>query len=91
MKHVNSIWFQDLIEIMSKYKIIIITEQFISIQIQQCNDKFIMNEMLRLNLLKQDKIKTNACWLYLQITHISDITSADGKMIKVNFLTCPKS
>lgn len=91
MKNVNSIWFQDLIEIMSKYKIIIITEQFISLQMQQCNDKFIMDEVLRLNLFKQDKIKINACWLYLQITHISDITSADGKMIKVNFLTCPKS
>ena len=43
------------------------------------HDKFIMDEVSRLNLSKQDNIKMNACRLYLQITHISDITSTDGK------------
>ena len=49
-----------------------------------------MDEILRLHLTKHKLIRINTCRLYLQITHLSDITESDGKTINKNFLTGPK-
>ena len=88
--YVSSIWFGDLVEFLSIHKIKVVTEKFISLNMQRSNDKCIMDEILRLHLTKNKLIRINACRLYLQITHLSDITESDGKTINKNFLTGPK-
>ena len=77
--YVSSIWFGDLVEFMSIHKIKVVTEKFISLNMQRSNDKCIMDEILRLHLTKHKLIRINACRLYLQITHLSDMTEGDGK------------
>ena len=57
---------------------------------QRNNDKCIMDEILSSHLTKHKLIRLNACRLYLQITHLSDMTEGDGKTINKNVLTGPK-
>ena len=48
---------------------------------QRGNDKFVIDEILRLNLTLKVLIKVNVRCLYLHIKHLSDITDIDGKTI----------
>ena len=57
---------------------------------QRSNDRYIMDEILRLHLTKNELIRINACRLYLQITHLSDMNESNRKTINKNFLTGPK-
>ena len=54
--YVSSMWFQDLLEFMLTLKIKVVTEKFISFNMQRSNDKCIMDDILRLHLTKHELI-----------------------------------
>ena len=54
--------------------------------IQRRNDKYIMNELMRELFSIKTFIHLNACQIYLNIIHFSDIVYPDGKTINHNFL-----
>jgi len=54
--------------------------------IQRRNDKCIMDDLTRGPSSHTQLIQLNACRLYLNIIHLSDIVNPDGKTINNNFL-----
>ena len=84
--YVSSIWFNNLLQFMAKNKITIVLANTLQFNIQRRNDKCIMDELIRGSSSYNQLIQINACRLYLNIIHLSDIFNPDGKTINNNFL-----
>ena len=79
INYTSSIWFQDIIDFLYKHNISIFTKDFLTIKSQRKNDKCIMKEILQLNLSKAQLIQINACRIYPQVFHLSDMLDPNGK------------
>ena len=79
INYTSSIWYQDIIDFLYKHNISIFTKDFLTIKSQQKNDKCIMKEILQLNLSKAQLIQINACRIYPQVFHLSDMLDPNGK------------
>ena len=84
--YVSSIWLNNLLQFMEKNKITIVLENTLQFNIQRRNDKSIMDELTRGPSTNNQLIQLNACRLYLNIIHLSDIVYPDGKTINNHFL-----
>ena len=71
---------------MNKNKIAIVLANTLQFYIQRRNDKCIMDDLTRSPSSNIQLIQLNACRLYLNIIHLSDIVNPDGKTINNNFL-----
>ena len=84
--YVSSIWFNNLLQFMAKNKITIVLANTLQFNIQRRNNKCIMDKLTRGSSSHNQLIQINACRLYLNIIHLSDIVNPDGKTINNNFL-----
>ena len=71
---------------MANNKITIVLANTLQFNIQRRNDKCIMDELTRGSSSINQLIQINACLLYLNIIHLSDIVNPDGNTINNNFL-----
>ena len=71
---------------MANNKITLVLANTLQFNIQRRNDKCIMDELTRGSSSLNQLIQINACRLYLNIIHLSDIVNPDGKTINNNFL-----
>ena len=71
---------------MAKNKIRIVLANTLKFNIQRRNDKYIMDELTRGSSSHKQLIKINACRLYLNIIHLSNIVNSEGKTVNNNFL-----
>ena len=71
---------------MAESHIIIYTTEFLTVNFQRNNNKSIMSEIGKLNLLKQHNIQINAYRLYLQVETLNDIDNPDGRTVNHYFL-----
>ena len=81
INYVNSTWLKDLLYFIARNNIRIITQKYMSIEIQRRNDECIMDEVMKSNLTKNQLIQVNACRLYLQILYLSDTIESNGKTV----------
>ena len=86
INYTRSIWFQDIIDFLYKHNITIFTKDFFNITSQRKNDRYIMKEMVQLNLPKKSLIKINSCRMYLQVFHLSDMIEPDGKRFRIKYI-----
>ena len=63
VNYINIIWFNDLLYFMAESHITIYTTEFLIVNFQRNNDRSIMSEIGKLNLLEQQNIQINACRL----------------------------
>ena len=71
---------------MENNKIKIVLANTLQFTIQRRNDKCIMDELTRSSSSLKQLIQINACRLYLNIIHLSDIVNPNGKTINNNYL-----
>ena len=71
---------------MANNKITIVLANTLQFNIQRRNDKCIMDKLARGSSSLNQLIQINACRLYLNIIHLSDIVNPDGKTINNNLL-----
>ena len=77
--YVSSTWLNNLLQFMDKNKIAIVLANTLQFNIQRRNDKCIMDDLTRGPSSNIQLIQLNACRLYLNIIHLSDIVNPDGK------------
>ena len=85
-----------MITFMGKYKIKILTKDYYNVTSQRRNDTRIMKECVQSHLTEGELIQVNICRLFLQVSNLSDIATANGKEIIQVFLSeskpqCPYS
>ena len=90
INYTSNIWFQDIIDFFNKHNIKTFTKEFFEITSQRTNDKCIKVEILKLNLSQTSLIKINACWIYLQVFHLSEMIETNGKLFRTEFITGEK-
>ena len=86
INYTSSIWFQDTIDFLYKHNISIFTKDFLTIKIQQKNDKCIMKEIPQWNLSKTSLIQINSCRIYLQAFPLSDMLDTNSKQVTQDFI-----
>ena len=85
-----------MITFMGKYKIKVLTKDYYNVTSQRRNDTRIMKECVQSHLTEGELIQVNICRLFLQVSNLSDIATANGKEIIQAFLSeskpqCPYS
>ena len=84
--YVSSIWFNNLLQFMTKNKITIVFANTLQFNIQRQNDKCIMDELTRGSSSHKQLIQINAYRLYLNIIHLSNTVNPDGITVNSNSL-----
>ena len=84
--YVSSVWFKNLVYLMIKNSIHIILDTTLKFNIQRRKDKCIMDELTRESLSSQQLIRINACRLYLNIIHHSNMIYPDEVNMNYNYL-----
>ena len=82
----NSKWLNNFTQLLRKHNIQIKLKDFEPPIAQRENDVCIMDTITQKINSKLTLQRINACLLFLQITLLSEITSANGKFIKLNIL-----
>ena len=87
LPHLESIWFQNLRQFMSKHDLSIRLDPSVTSLIppQRTNDSYFMDQVLASNAFNNAQLRRiNYCRLYLDVLLISDMSTACGKYIHQN-------
>ena len=86
MDPTNSLWLNDLVRLIKKYKVELkLRNKFIT-QHQRHNDRHLLDDILTHTSSPLSSKKLLVCRLYLQITLLSDITNIKGTTLLPNIL-----
>ena len=91
-KYHEPIWLTNTWEFLSSIHGVILYTTDQTLKPQCLHDKFLMEEFRKLHGIGSAELKRlNHCRLYLQVTLLSEIASADGKTITANYVGGTKS
>ena len=79
INYVSSIWLQNLLHFIHKYKLKIVTKRYISLIFQRRNNKCIIDEIFRSNMTKIKLIQINTYMTFLTVIYLNDITEYNEK------------
>jgi len=80
-KYVNSIWVNNLIELLQDHGLQIKLRKNFVLAPQQINDRFLMNDITKKISFQLTLRKLNACRMHLQVTLLSEITDIQGHQV----------
>ena len=86
MDHINSLWLNDLIILIKKYKVELKLRNNFITQRQRHNDRHLFDDILTHTSSLLFRKKLLACRLYLQITLLSVINNIKGTTLFPNIL-----
>ena len=78
LPHFESVWFKDLRDFLSKHSLSVHIQNPGTIPHQRQHDMHLMDIIITLNFRPCEIKRSNYCRLYLNVTLLSDIVTADG-------------
>ena len=78
MSHISSTWILEIINFLQTHQIRLIIHNLLSFTLQRTNDKHIMDDIIQTRLKIKQLKQINACRMFLNIIHLSDMYHPNG-------------